>query len=319
MWMGEHAVLHNHPALVFAIDKRITVTLMPRQDTQIIIQSNLGRYQTDLSKLSDITVEKPFHFVLETILYFHHSLKAGLPSGFVLSLEADFEENIGFGSSAAVTVSVVAVFSRWMKVVLDDEMHIFEVAKTIIKKTQGGVGSGADVAASIFGGLIAYQIEPFSIQKINHRPPIVVIYSGSKTPTPEVIKYVEKNRREHPEIYDSLYSILKTCVQQTIELLKSDSNEMNWKKIGEIMAYHQQIMTNMKLTTPSLQHSLDFLNQEPKIWGAKISGSGLGDSVIGLGEIEDISNSAQFVKFKQKVPDAKHYSIAVEEQGLQYE
>ena len=64
MVLGEYAVLENTPALVAAIDKRLTVSLMPRQDQKIEIISALGKYE---SILKDFVVVPPFTFVLSAI------------------------------------------------------------------------------------------------------------------------------------------------------------------------------------------------------------------------------------------------------------
>ena len=42
MLMGEHAVLHQEPAIVAAIDRWITVTLSPRNDEKLSIESVFG-------------------------------------------------------------------------------------------------------------------------------------------------------------------------------------------------------------------------------------------------------------------------------------
>lgn len=46
MLLGEYAVMHDYPALVCAIDKRITVTLVPSDDEVIEIDSALGSHHT---------------------------------------------------------------------------------------------------------------------------------------------------------------------------------------------------------------------------------------------------------------------------------
>ena len=64
MLLGEYAVLFNEPALVCAIDRYISVTLTPLNNTKVIIHSSLGHYQGDLNHLR---IEPPFDFVLSSI------------------------------------------------------------------------------------------------------------------------------------------------------------------------------------------------------------------------------------------------------------
>src|SRR5689334_7689388 len=102
MLLGEYAVLYGKPAIVCAVEKRMTVTLTPRTDQRIIIDSaRLGHYETDLATLK---IEKPFLFVLGALKHFQTKCRRG----FNIEITAEFCDQIGFGSSAAVTVATLA-------------------------------------------------------------------------------------------------------------------------------------------------------------------------------------------------------------------
>ena len=47
MLMGEHAVLRGQPAIVCAINKRMKVTLTPREDKAVLMHSALGEHETE--------------------------------------------------------------------------------------------------------------------------------------------------------------------------------------------------------------------------------------------------------------------------------
>src|SRR5690348_10870442 len=148
MLMGEHAVLQGKQAIVCAIDQRLTMELIPTAgDTITITDSRLG---TLAQRIQDLQVQAPFKFVLQAILLF----KDDLHTGFTLNINSDFSSTIGFGSSAAVTVATIAVLGQWLKKELSNA-QILSLAHAVILQLQG-VGSGADIAASIHGGVIAY-------------------------------------------------------------------------------------------------------------------------------------------------------------------
>src|SRR5262245_34493681 len=96
MLFGEYAVLHGHKALVAAVDKRIYVRLTPRQDKIITIKSALGEYQTTITKLKAV---KPFEYILTALQQFK------LRQGCDLEICSEFSHEVGFGSSAAVSVA----------------------------------------------------------------------------------------------------------------------------------------------------------------------------------------------------------------------
>lgn len=301
MLLGEHAVLHDKPAIVLAIDKRMTVILQPRLDQKVVIKSNLGRLEFDFDKIDALDNSEIFKFVCAVIKFFRDEIKAKKEyAGFNLNIDSEFSHECGLGSSAAVTVATVAVLSQYIDDQHLEPFSLLEKARSIIRSVQG-VGSGADVAASVYGGVIVYQQRtPSIIKTIDSELPIVVIYSGSKTPTPIVIKKVEALREKYPEAIQSLYNAMANIVTQASRFIENK----DWRQLGEVMNIQQGIMNALGVGTPLLNQLIDKLNSEPEIYGSKISGSGLGDCVVAIGTGCD--------HFLQKIP------LAVSLQGVSY-
>jgi mevalonate kinase len=278
MLFGEHAVLYGKLALVAAIDKYITAKLIPRKDDKLILNSNVsGTLEIDLKTLERSLHLTKWRFVLTSIWLLRRKLK----TGFNLEIKADFSDQIGFGSSAAATVATLAVLEKWLEKKTINKRAIFFLAKNVICKVQG-VGSGADVAASVFGGILAYRLKPFYIEKLPFKSiPLSVIYSGSKTPTPEVVAKVSQFSIRHKQIFKYLYEALNQCSLDAKLAIKNRS----LKKLGEVMNIHQGLQDALGVSNEVLAKIIFALRSDPNILGAKISGAGLGDSVIGLGKI----------------------------------
>ncbi len=307
MLLGEHAVLNNKPAIVLAIDKRITVILHTRFDQKIVISSQLGNFEFNLHEIDKISDQPSFQFILAVIQHFKEALKKN-NQGFDLVIHSEFSHDCGLGSSAAVTVATVAVLLQLCSKNTD---MLFEIARKIIRDVQG-VGSGADVAASVYGGVIVYQQQsPSIIKKINHVLPLVVIYSGSKIPTPIVIKKVEVLQNKYANLIDTLYDAIEQAVHHASVFIENK----DWAKLGEIMNIQQGIMNALGLGTPVLNQLIDSLNTMPTIYGAKISGSGLGDCVIGIGFDAE---SDSFLKVAQENSSIKKIPLSVSQQGVCY-
>ncbi len=276
--MGEYAVLQGKSALVCAIDKRITVSLRSRTDNQLTIHSSLGNY---LGDIFNITPVQPFQFVLSALKQFE------LKTGCDITIESEFSSEMGLGSSAAVTVATLAALKKW------DNADLIREARAIIQNVQG-LGSGADVSASVLGGVVHYQMEPLFIEKLAADFPISVIYSGYKTPTAEVVKKVKASLDD--AAFNEICYEIDGYVQSAIKALK----EKNYLALGQCMNLQQKAMVKLGVNTVELDQIIQTLNQETSILGAKISGSGLGDCVIALGESESLD-------------------IAISKQGLTYE
>lgn len=274
MMLGEYAVLEGYPALVCAVDKRITVTLAPRKDKLIYINSHLGTLQT---VISNIQIVKPFEFVLTSLKKYENYYQ----QGFDIHIEAEFSNTIGFASSAAVTVATLTVICSWLEMSYSAKQLLKE-AREIIRQVQG-VGSGADVSAAVYGGIIAYHPTDLHIEKFLNVHPITAIYSGGKTPTPQAIKQVKQNFTGKQKELTKIIQAIAECSRQGIQAVTTD----NWGELGKIMNSQQCLMEALGVSTPVLNNIIEVLHHNTTILGAKISGSGFGDCVIGLGSFQE--------------------------------
>ncbi len=270
MLLGEYSVLFDEPALVCAIDRYITVTLTPLPNSQIIINSNLGHYQGDLHHL---TITSPFEFVLTTLQQADISKK-----GFILDIHADFSDQYGFGSSAAVTVTTLVVLLRYNKQIFTPHELLIQ-ARQIIQTVQGN-GSGADVAASVFGGLISYQKNPLLVEQISFSQELHLIYSGKKVRTKEVIKSIIKAYHDNV----SLRRIFKRC-RKNHDIAVGAIQTAQWDIFGENLDLHQSVLNVLETNTETLNYLITECKKKKGIIGAKISGAGFGDCIIAVGEL----------------------------------
>jgi len=274
MLFGEHAVLKGAPAIVASIDKRLRVGIQSRGDDLIKIHSSpFGLYETSREKL---LIEKPYTFILATL----KRLNSHFSNGFDIEIESEISSRVGLGSSSAVTVSLIWALSHMLRLNMSlTDSH--QLAYQVVLDVQG-YGSGADLAASLFGGVILYRMEPLLIERLKNLFPIKVIFSGYKTPTPEVIKFVQESLKNYPELYQKIFDAIGHCSLEAKEAIE----KKEWSKLGEVMNINRSLMKAMNIEDKNSRILLDFLLNCPAVLGAKISGSGLGDCVISLAEKE---------------------------------
>jgi mevalonate kinase len=271
MLLGEHAVLHGRRAMVCAIDRRITVSLTPRADRQVQIESALGAYISSLDELAD---HADFRFVLDAI----RGWSDFLVCGFDLQIDSGFSADIGFGSSAAVTVATHAVLMQ-----LAGERFcrksLFRKSLQTVHAVQGR-GSGADLAAAVYGGVVAYRAEPLEIKPVPVSHPLTASYCGYKRKTAEVIELLEEARAQDDKDYFArIFDSMDQSVEEALPMLEAQ----DWAGFGHILNMNQALMDALGLNTPELAEIVSALQRDPKVCGAKISGSGLGDCAIGWG------------------------------------
>ncbi len=290
MLLGEYGVLFGKPALVCAVDKRIHVTLTPRHDTAINIYSEgMGTYSTDLNVLQ---IEKPFQFVLGAIKQYQTKLRLGCD----IDIKSEFSDKIGLGSSAAVTVATLAAIVTWQDIRVSP-IDLVRQGRSIIRQCQG-LGSGADVAASVYGGVVYYLAQPLSAEKFGVKLPLSLYYTGFKTPTVEAVKRVQEHFINHPQVFKQLCASLGQCATDGMQLVRRNE----WQRLGEVMNIQQGLMESLGVSMPIMHHMTGVLRKQTGIMGAKISGSGLGDCVVGLGVADENINFGSDYAGIQPIP-----------------
>lgn len=268
MLMGEHAVLHGAHALCAAVDRRISVELEPMEERDYAIESDLGSVCGHLDRIGSAP---KLRFVLEAV-------KRQRPArGFSLRIRAGFDSTLGFGSSAAVTVAATAAL-RAHAVRPFDRAAVFEESLAAVRAAQGRA-SGADVAAAVYGGVVLYRADPLSIEPFVCSPPLAACYAGYKTPTAEVIDVVERLRSRHGTLYRDLFRCMDDAVREAAAALRS----ADWDRLGELFNLHHGLQAALGTSDAVLEALVHGFRKRPGVTGAKISGSGLGDCVIALG------------------------------------
>jgi len=183
--IGEYAVLHGHHAVVAAVDRRVTGRFVPG-----------GAPATPLVE-----------HVVESVSAYLRDDGATPPEGApaldssALSAGAG---KLGLGSSAAVAAAGVGAmleaagcdiqYTRALAFALADNAH---------RAAQGGRGSGADVAAAVYGGVVAYarrddnvDVQPLDLPAAIE---LVVFSTGTPSSTVDAVRALEARVAADPD------------------------------------------------------------------------------------------------------------------------
>src|SRR5690625_351310 len=164
MIAGEFAVLEPYQKLaVMAVDRFVYAQIQVSNINSLTLENfniNTGWDFDGTSVL--IASENPHvNFVQEamknTLIYLReHDIELS-PFSLIIKSELDDEsgKKYGLGSSAAVVTSAVAAILNYFLPIKPADMLIFKLAAISHVKTQGN-GSGADIAAATYGGVLEY-------------------------------------------------------------------------------------------------------------------------------------------------------------------
>ncbi len=297
--LGEYAVLHGGLALVAAVDRYVEAVVRNDRDGYKIIGATLdARLPVRVLDVAE---------------------RAELLDKLTVDVSAVFEgeEKLGFGSSAASCVAIL----RAARPDLADGA-VFAIADHAHRLHQNGRGSGADVAAATFGGLLAYRIaaewaeypwigEPprFAVAEPVELPfdiRIEAFWLGQPASSSELSGQVAK-QVHRPDVRATLSSIAATaslgidaCVAgQAADFLAAlDSGDALMERLGEQTA--APIVIDGHKTLRTLAKEFGFV--------AKPSGAGGGDFSIVAG-----SKSGRWLRFTTEAAAAGlvHYPVDI--------
>ncbi|MDR9498484.1 MAG: GHMP kinase [Hydrogenovibrio sp.] len=281
MILGEHAVVHGHPALVAALSPRLRIRWQTLTEKQVVIESELGSLSADWSEL-DPDQCPPLKWVVHALLTQRQALAN---TGLRLRIDSEIDPTQGLGSSAALAAALVGGLAVLTRQSLETE-SLFAAGLNLIHRVQGR-GSGADLAASLSGGLVRFvpgqsrQQKTPQIQTLQAPLALTLVYSGYKTPTAEVLAWVETQWQPFPELLNHLYRQMGEATEAAFDALQQNRlDEFFW-----LVRHYQGLMHALGVNDARLSELVWQLQQR---WpAAKISGSGLGDCVLGIGSQTD--------------------------------
>lgn len=155
---------------------------------------------------------------------------SAIPPGAVLVDSNQFSRDgikLGLGSSAAVAVAAVGALFETAGLAVDGQQHrIFSVADAAHRAAQGGVGSGADVAAAVYGGFIQFarstdgkaSIAPLPMPNNLH---LVVFWTEKPASTRSFVEAVQNYAKAAPSSYKMLIGALRATADRFISELQA--------------------------------------------------------------------------------------------------
>ncbi|MCF6466114.1 phosphomevalonate kinase [Clostridium sp. Cult2] len=311
---GEYAVVEpGYPAILVAVDRGILVLLeealergsissydniprfWSRQNDKLILDKSDNRLSYIISAINTVeTYAKEQGKELD-----HYHLKVSS------QLETNEGKKYGLGSSAAVTVATVKALCKYYEIEASDE-ELFKLS-ALANLAINSNGSCGDIAASVYGGWIAYttfdrnwileQGKDNSVTQLLNKPwpnlsvepltppeglKLVIGWTGTPASTSSLVTQVNDKRTEKSIPYEKFLHESKKCVNK----MKESFKKKNIREIQKQIQVNRQLLVNMgndlgiSIETPLLTKlcniALEFNGY------AKSSGAGGGDCGIAI-------------------------------------
>ena len=306
---GEHFVVYGSPAILAAINKRVSVDArtMIHDENKIVIRSDIGvagEYHNngEFNALEGGSKAKsvldPLYGAIRQVLLMNNKKNIGIEIG----ISSTVPPGIGLGSSAASCVATVAavdsLFQRNPSRQRVCELAI-ESERLIHKRT-----SGADCYISTFGGLMQYYGKSKSFKNIdtNKSLSLVVASTGIKHSTSDLVAGVKRFKDKNRILFESLSKQASDICLQACTAIESGK----YDKIGELMNENQLILQQIGISHHKVHEIIDLCSKAGAI-GAKITGAGGGGAVIALA-----ASKQESTKIASHIKAAGYQSFEVE-------
>lgn len=323
---GEYAVVETGlPAILVAVDRYVTVRVTAATGTGHITSDHYTQSRLEWRRDDDgdrrmiVDDKAPFDFVLAAARIVEEAAVAlGTPLEiFDLDISSELDDDsgrkFGLGSSAAVTVATVRALCEFYRLDLTrmDQLKLALLASIAVQAS----GSGGDVAASMFGGWIAYtsfdrewaraerDVRPLidlvtmdwpglSVERVcpPDRLRLLVGWTGSPASTSRLVGDVQSRKQGEGMDYTRFLADSRRCVNSLVTAL----NNEDAVGIGAGIRRNRELLRELgehsgtTIETPTLRRLIEIA--EECGGAAKTSGAGGGDCGIVLidGEGADV-------------------------------
>ena len=299
---GEHFVVHGTPAILAAIDKRVTVTSTFTENKTLKINSQLGTLEVPISSSHEEAKSefKPFIYLANKMINSHQDV-----NGLEITIDSDIPIGVGLGSSSACCVAATASIFGLFKEISSEEIlkMSIEAEKTIFPDT-----SGADCTVCTYGGIIEYDKINGS-KKNTDASNLNLLIANSMIPhsTKRSVEKVSKFKEDNEDRFSQL-CVLETKLIDEVNLALKNKDLITF---GLKMSENQKYLEEIQVSNDTLRDMISSLKEISL--GAKITGAGDGGCIIALVKDENLD----------KVPallgkDKECFSAKIDTRGVKW-
>ena len=276
--IGEYGVLHGHHAVVAAVDRRVTGRFVPGA--------------APATPLVDKVVEAVRAYLLED----GGTPPDGAPELDSSALASDAGK-LGIGSSAAVAAAGVGAMLEAAGCDVEYTQALaFRLAHRAHRAFQGGLGSGADVAAAVYGGVLSYarrdgdvDVQPLDLPSGME---IIVFSTGTPSSTVDRLRALETIAESDRAARQQRYAALGKIAADFVVGCANDDARAVVDAAGRANAQLSALgdLIGLPIVTPALAAAAKLA--EELGGAAKPSGAGGGD--VGVAFLTDRAAAETF-------------------------
>lgn len=285
---GEHSVVYGYPAIALPIYDCCSFSeIKDNQESKSLIIN-----APQISEKYFIENNKTNCNPLElTVLNFLKKYNLEIPN-IAINIFSNIPIASGMGSGASISTSIIKSLIEYYKIKVSlDEIYdlVFE-----IEKIYHGNPSGIDPRVIVYESPF-YFIKNFKMDKININAKfsIVIINSGIKSSTKEVVEWVAQQKNLYPIKYNNIFKEISEISNNLRTALEVNDIDLISKLVNE----NHKLLIEMGVSTNYLNSLVDICLNSGAL-GAKLSGAGKGGIIIAIINTENFENFITNIKTK---------------------
>ncbi len=285
---GEHSVVYGYPAIAMGITLGSVCEIEALNNNKITIFLESYNKNLVFSNIDDLIVHFPpefkqFSYCLkrfkENYTIDFNNIRITLSSTPLLS-------SSGLGSSASSAVALVSAINSFYNIQLN-RRQISHFALDM-EKLVHGTPSGIDNTVCTYGSIIFYEQGEFRFIETPNNLNLLVTYTNIKHDTGKAIEKFREFTKQNPDYSDQLLSEMGMIAREA----EHELINLNIEKIGVLMNKNQKLLEIFGISNENISEIIDIaLNNGA--FGSKITGAGLGGSVISVGSPSKLEHVAK--------------------------
>jgi mevalonate kinase len=262
--LGEHAVVYGYPALAAALDRGVSVSVVPTPAGGSM-RIDIPSWQLKLTADDD-------HSFAQGLCAITDEIGLGRPP-LTLVGDAQIPPGAGLGASAAFAVAISRALLTHLKQPTDvaTVTRVAGASETVLH----GRASGVDVAVAIQGGVGVFRtasgLRPIKIAPLR----VIVGPSGSPRSTSAMVERVSQAVRANAED-ERLHELGALTDTGTTALVRGELGAL-----GATMNRAHELLSGLGVSTPLLDGLCNVARTNGAL-GAKLTGAGGGGAIIAI-------------------------------------
>lgn len=279
--MGEHSVVYGEPAIALPLKNiDMTVTITARNDQQQLIHSRY--YEGTLRDLAG-SYEGIRQLIMRLLTQFNAN-----DLGFDLTFSSKIPQERGMGSSAATSIAIIRAFYELFEVELDTKTlrHLANIEESITHGSPSGIDAATTSSDDPIFFIKNKELTPFKIDIPGY---LVIADTGVMGQTGLAVSSVRRLFDEEPSSTRRLISNLGQAAIDAKQALQDGDLE----RLGTLMNKAHNHLHALGVSHPHLETLVKTALKNGAL-GAKLTGSGIGGSIIALAK--DLQDAKRIAK-----------------------